>query len=337
MPVPTAPDGPGTNQETSMKVIAYWFSLGLTLSTAAACLPVRAAEAVIKLVVPFGAGTSVDSTARPFSRALAEAAKQPVIVENRAGAEGWIGAKAVMDAPPDGLTLMFTSNSVPAVLPALRKVAAVDPAADFVPVCAISRAPMNVFIRSSLPFKTVGELVAAARAHPGKYTFAYSTGLNRLGAEWFQQLADIKLRGIAYKATGQALVDILAGAVDLIVADTSTALTHYQNGRLRPLVVAQDQRSAAMPEVPAAPETGLAAFSVNVWFAVYLPSRTPEAIAGRLTQLVKTAAASSAVREANQAGGREPMVLCGDDLGRYQKAETAHWRHVIDKAGISIE
>jgi tripartite-type tricarboxylate transporter receptor subunit TctC len=320
-----------------MKATAYWLSLRLALSTVALCPPALAADGVIKLVVPFGAGTSVDSTARSFSRALAEVAKQPVIVENRAGAEGWLGAKAVMDAPPDGLTLMFTSNSVPTVLPALRKVPAFDPAVDFVPVCAISRAPMNVFIRATLPFKTLSEFVAAARDHPGKYTFAYSTGLNRLGSEWFQQLAGIKLRGIAYKATGQALVDILAGAVDLIIADASTALTHYQSGRLRPLVVAEGQRSAAMPEVPAAPEAGLAAFSVSVWFAVYLPSRASAAIASRLTQLVKTAAASPSVRDANQAGGREPMVLCGEELGRYQKAETAYWRHVIDKAGISTE
>jgi tripartite-type tricarboxylate transporter receptor subunit TctC len=232
---------------------------------------------------------------------------------------------------------MFTSNSVPTLLPALKKVPPFDPATDFVPVCTIAKAPMNVFIRSSLPFKSLAEFVAAAKSHPDEHTFAYSTGLNRLGAEWFQQLTGIKLRGIAYKATAQALIDVVGGEVDLIVADASTAYAPYQAGKMRPLVVADTQRSTSVPDAPAATEVGLQGFNVSVWFGVYLPARTPKEIVVKWQQLIKVAAASTGLRDANQLGGRDEMVLCGDNLNRYQQAEITRWKNLVSQARIELE
>jgi tripartite-type tricarboxylate transporter receptor subunit TctC len=290
----------------------------------------------IKLIVPFGAGSSVDSTARPLAIALAEAAKQPVVVDNRAGAEGVIGVRAVLNAPADGLTMLFTSNSVPTLLPALKKVPPFDEK-DLIPVCAVAKAPMNVWIRSSLPHRTLAEFIADAKAHPQKYTYATSTGLTRLTAEWLQQIAGIALRGVPYKATAQALVDIQSGQVDLLMSDVATAKASYQSGRIRPLVAADVSRSLALPEAPSASESGAAGFNVSVWFATYLPRNTPHEVVQRMRGLVKTAASSGHVQDANKAGGREAMVMCGDELAQYQQAELVRWRQLVAKAGIETD
>ena len=322
--------------ETFMQKAILVTSIGAVLLASPLLAFSQPADRPIRLVVPFGAGSSVDSTARPFGQALSDITKQATIVDNRPGAEGLIGAKAVINAVPDGFTAMFTSNSVPTLLPVLKKEAPFDPGKDLQPICSISKAPMNIFVRSSLPFKTVGEFIAAAKANPGKYTFAYSTGLNRLGAELFQQQTGIQLLGVGYKATAQALLGMLAGEVDMIVADVSTAGAHYQTGKMRPLLVADAKRAAALPEAPAAPEAGLDNYSVAVWFGLYLPAGTPKAVTARFEALVKAAARSETVRDANKAGGREEMLLCGDDLRQYQEREIQHWRDVIKKARIEL-
>jgi tripartite-type tricarboxylate transporter receptor subunit TctC len=318
-----------------MKTVSNVLCAAVVLVSGGACAKAPSGGA-IRLIVPFGAGSSVDSTARPFALALSEALGQPVVVDNRAGAEGVIGVRAVLNAPADGLTMLFTSNSVPTLLPVLKKVAPFDPA-DLIPVCAISKAPMNVWMRASLPHKTLPEFIADAKAHPQKYTYATSTGLTRLTAEWLQQIAGIELRGVPYKATSQALVDIQSGQVDLMMADVSTAKAGHQSGRIRPMVAADAKRAGALQEAPSAPEAGVAGFNVSVWFATYLPRNTPAAVVAKMRQTVRQAANSAQVHDGDKAGGREAMVLCGDELARYQDAEIARWRKLVATARIETD
>lgn len=288
----------------------------------------------IKIVVPFGAGTSTDATARQFGDALSNVLKQLVVIDNRPGAEGVIGAQAVSSAAPDGYTVLLTSSSLPVLAPLMMKSIPLDPIKDFAPVCTIGRISNVMNIRSSLPFNTLGEFIAAAKAAPGKYTFAYSSATTRLAGELLQQETGIKLLGVPYKSSAGGLTDVAGDQVDLFFIDHISVDPFYRMGKIKPLAVTGSQRLNALPSVPTMAESGVPSYELYPWFALYLPARTPQQVVAQLREATVKALETPAMQSWRDKSGLEKFTVCGDDLARYQVTEIEHWGRIIKKANI---
>ena len=308
-------------------------SLAFGLNGAFAAFPERA----VTMVVPFGAGTSVDVHARDLGQALAPIFEQTVVIDNRAGAEGVIGAAAVLRAPADGHTLMFTSSSIPVLTPVMKKGLLFDPVKDFTPICTVGRTNNVINITGSNSIKTAAELIAAAKAKPGRLTYAYSTGSTQLAAELFQQAAGVKFTGVSYKSSGAGLTDVAGGTVDLFFIDDVSASPLYQSNKIRPLAVASPERIRSLPDVPSAREIGVPGYNIQPWFGVYVSSKTPPAIVSQLRDKM-THAMKTPLAVANlEKRGLTPMLVCGDAMTKLQHDEIELWRDVMKKAGIEAQ
>jgi tripartite-type tricarboxylate transporter receptor subunit TctC len=315
--------------------IGAWVAMSLLALTLDA--DAQSNEKPLKLVVPFSAGTATDALARELGQALAAVSKQPVVIDNRTGAEGNIGGQAVATAAADGYTALFTSSSLAVLDPLMRKSPLVDPVKDFTAVCAVGRSILAVFVRSSLPYKTLAEFVAAAKANPNKFTYAYSSATVHLASELFQQQAGVKLRGIPYRATMSALVDVAGDQVDMIIIDPFGAGALFQTGKIRPIVVAAPKRMRNLPDVPSSAEVGIPAFDMSPWFSVFLPAKTPPSILSRFREQVAKAVASQAMDSSRKKMDLEEIAVCGDEMTAYQLAEMDRWRDLIKKSGIELQ
>jgi tripartite-type tricarboxylate transporter receptor subunit TctC len=288
----------------------------------------------ITLIVPFGAGTSVDANGRDVALALGALDKVTAIVDNRAGAEGAIGAKVVLNAPADGHTLMVTSSSITVLDPLLKKGMQFDPIKDFVPICTIARTGIMANVTGANPIKSTADLIATAKAQPGKLTFAYSSATTRLAGELFAQAAGVTLTGVPYKASAAGLTDVASGVVDLFFIDHVSVAPLLQGGKVRPLVMAGDKRLSAMPQVPSAVEEGVPGFTIKPWFAVYASAKTPPATVAKLRELLTQALNAPSAKTNMEKRGQEPLLLCGDAMAKFQADEIELWRGVLKKAGI---
>ena len=317
------------------KNLSHLAAIGL-ISVAASAAPAFPTKP-ITVIVPFGPGTSVDANARDFAEALAGLGNATTVVDNRPGAEGTIGAMAVLRAPADGYTLMFTSSSIPVLDPLVKKVQQFDAVQDFTPVCTVARTSNVVNITGSSPIKSAAELIAAAKAAPGKLTYAYSSSTTRLAGELFAQAAGIKLTGVSYKASMTGLTDVAGGQVDLVFIDHVSVAPLLQAGKLRALAVSGDKRVAALPNVPDAKEIGVPGYTMQPWFGVYVSAKTPPAIVAQLRDLMTQALNTSKAKSAMEMRGQEPMMVCGEAMIKLQSDEINLWRSVISKAGITPE
>lgn len=312
--------------------LRLWAIAALFLSSvgAARAFPDRP----ITVIVPFGAATAVDLHARDFAQALGSVISQPVIVDNRAGAEGAIGAMAVLNAKADGHTIMFTSSSIPVLDPVMKKSMQFDAIKDFAPICTVGSTSNVINITGSNQIKTAAELIAAAKAQPGKLTFAYSSASTRLAGELFQQAAGVKFTGVPYKASSNGLADVAGGQVDLFFIDDISASPFYQNGRLRPLAVAGSDRIRALPNTPSATEIGVPAYKIHPWFGVYVSAKTAPDVVHQLRDIMAKAIKSPIAKSNQEKRGLSAMLVCGEAMTRLQMDEIELWRDVIKKAGI---
>lgn len=303
--------------------------------TAAASMSVQAfPDRPVTVIVPFGAGSSVDIHSRDFAQALGRVAKQAVIVENKAGAEGSIGAMATLNAVADGHTLMFTSSSIPVLDPVMKKNMNFDPVKDFTPICTVGRTNSVINITGDNSIKTAAALIAAAKANPGKLSFAYASASTRLSGELFQQAAGIKMLGVPYKASVAALADVAAGQVDLMFIDEVSAAPFYKSGKLRPLAVSTATRSDQLPDVPTGKEIGVPEYNVQPWFGIYVAAKTPPAVVVKLRELISQLVNAPETTAQMKKRGLVPFVSCGGDMAKLQDDELATWREVTRKAGI---
>jgi tripartite-type tricarboxylate transporter receptor subunit TctC len=312
-----------------------WF--GAALCVAATGTALAFPDRPITVIVPFGAGTSVDANSRDFAQALGSTGKASVVVDNRPGAEGTIGAMAVLNAPPDGHTMMFTSSSIPVLDPLLKKSMQFDPVQDFTPLCTVARTSNVINVTGSSPIKSVPELIATAKAAPGKLTFAYSSATTRLAGELFAQAAGIKLTGVPYKASMAGLTDVSSGQVDLFFIDHVSVAALLQAGKLRALAVAGDKRIDSLPNVPSAKEVGVPGYTIQPWFGVYVSSKTPPALVEQLREFVSQAVSSPTAKAVTEKRGQEALALCGSAMVKLQSDEIGLWREVLKKAGIQPE
>ena len=291
----------------------------------------------IKLIVPFSAGTSVDVLAREFGKELGRIVNQPVIIDNRVGAEGAIGAKAVTSAAPDGYTALITSNSTVVLESTLKNSLPYDPVKDLTPVCTMGRVGSVMSVRSSLPYKSVGEFIAAAKAQPDKFTFAYSTSNTRLAAELFQQRTGVKMLGVPYKSTVTGLTDLAGEKVDMFFIDPVSVAPFILGGKVTAFAVGGAQRIKQLPQVPTLHEAGVTGYETVPFIALYLPAKAAPTTVARLRDAAQEAIHSPSMKAFKDKAGYQDFSLCGDDFAKWQSEQITFWRQVIKNANIAPE
>lgn len=314
-----------------MTVLGGWGLGAVDQATAqAADFPSRP----IRFVVPFPPGPAGDLTARYYAKRLQDLAGQPVVVDNRPGGNGFIGAQAALAAPADGYTLFIGSNSPMAANAALFKKLPYDPVKDFTPVHGLMRSPMVVLVSSESPHATLGQLIEAARRDSGKLNYAAGTAAYQLMVEFFAHQAGIKVFHVPYKGGMEAVKAVLGNETAFTIIDLTAPLPLIRAGRLRPLAVATDRRISALPDVPTAIEAGVKDYTVYVWVAAFAPAGTPAPVLSRLSRLFAQIVASPETRDYYTALNAEPMLAGPEELRSYQLREVDLWKRVAASAGI---
>lgn len=310
-----------------------------TLLLPLACLAQAYPDKPIRLVVPFPPGGVADIIARPTAEKLAQALGQPVIVENRGGATGTIGAAYVAHAKPDGYTLLLGTTNEIAMSPTLYKSLPYDPTKAFAPITPVAVFPNVLVVGMKVPVKTLADLIALARTKPGGLSFA-SSGVgstNHLTAEIFRRQAHISIQHIPYKGGGPALVDVVGGQVTAMFATLPSAVALIRSGRLRALLVTGDHRSPALPDVPTGKEAGLPGLVVTTWNGVLAPAGTPPAVVARLHGVLAKAIADSDLEQKFAAIGAETDLLSTQQFTTLIQHDFKRWSQVIKQAGISAQ
>jgi tripartite-type tricarboxylate transporter receptor subunit TctC len=321
-----------------MKKLALWGAAAAALSFAIAAQAADFPSKPVTLVVPFAPGGPTDAMARTLAAAVKIG--QPVIVENRAGAGGNLGAEAVARAAADGHTVLFGTSGPLAINVSLYKKIGYDPVKSFAPVMQIGHLPNVLVVNPGIPAKNVKELIAYGKANPGKLSYASSGNgaSSHLAGVLFNNLAGTDFAHIPYKGTGPALNDLLGGQVAMTFTDVLTALPHIKSGKLRALGVTTKDRSQALPEVPTIAEQGIAGFDVSVFFGLVAPAGTPKDVVDKLNQGFAEALKQPEVRKTLLAQGLEfAPSTSPEQLGSFIQAEVVKWRGVVKSSGAEID
>jgi tripartite-type tricarboxylate transporter receptor subunit TctC len=288
-------------------------------------------------VVPFAAGSATDQLARALGQEVTRITKQPVVVDNKAGASGFIGAEVVKKAAPDGYTIFITTNTTHAANEHLFKKLPYDPVKDFQPVTALGKGGQIMIVNPNVPAKSVVEFIALAKAKPGKVSFGSGSSSSRVAGEMFQQMAGIDLLHVPYKSNPFAINDLLGGQIDMMITDMATGLPQVKGGKVRALGVSTLKRSPLAPDVPTISEAGLNGYDMGFWFAAYVPAGTPAAVVAKLHDTLVEAAKGPAMQQYYATTGTEPYVTSPSELAQFQRAESEKWKRIIEKAGIEPE
>jgi tripartite-type tricarboxylate transporter receptor subunit TctC len=317
------------------------------LAAAAAGLGLPAARAQsgnyparpVKMVVPFPAGGATDLTARLLAGKLTEAWGQQVIVENKPGAGGNIGAEAGARAAPDGYTLTLCAAGFMAVNPSLYAKLPYDPVRDFAPVALLVKAPLLLVVHQGVPARSVRELIDWAKANPGRLTIGNGGQgtAQHLGGELFTSVAGVRAVHLPYKGSAPATTDLLAGVFDAQFDNMVTLLPHVKSGKLRPLAVSSSARVPVLPEVPTIAEAALPGFETGTWYGIVAPAATPAPVLERLNREIARIVALPDVAERLQAMGLVAAVGPRAAFGEFIRAEIAQYNKVIRSAGIKLD
>lgn len=291
----------------------------------------------ITFVVPFAAGSATDQLARALGQSITVDTKQAVVVDNKAGASGMLAAQSVARAAPDGYTVLITTNTTHAANEHLYKKLPYDPVKDFVPVTGLGKGGQVMVVNASSPYKTVADVLAAAKQHPGKLSFGSGSSSSRVAGELFKQMAHVDLLHVPYKSNPLAITDLLGGQIDLMITDTSTGVPQVKAGKLRALGISTAQRSPLLPEVPTIDEAGVKGYDMGYWFAAYVPAGTPAAVVQRLRDLLIAGTGSAAAKSFFDASGSVAFTTTSEGLAAFQATETRKWGQVIKAAGIEPE
>jgi tripartite-type tricarboxylate transporter receptor subunit TctC len=323
-----------------MSVRHLWLAL-LALSVVALSGPVDAQDypnKPIKFVVPYPPGGGTDVVARIVNEPLATALGQPIIIDNRGGAAGNLGTDIVAKAPADGYTILFTLSSH-TINPKLYEKLPFDVERDFVPVSLVALIPQILVVNPSVPIANVKELIAYAKANPGKLNYA-SVGIGspaHVAGELLKQKADIDMVHVPYKGGGPAITDTIGGQVQLAFVSLPAALQHVKSGRLRAIAVTSAKRSASAPDVPTIAEAGVPGYVVDSWYGALAPAKTPPAIVAKLNAAFVKVLENPQVKENLFAQGAEAASSSPAEFDRRIKEELAKWELVIKSAGIKPE
>jgi tripartite-type tricarboxylate transporter receptor subunit TctC len=293
----------------------------------------------VKIIVPFAPGGNVDITARLVAPGLSEALGQPVVVENKPGAGGTIGADLVAKSPADGYTLLMGSNSTFSVAPSLYPKNPYNPLRDYAPVIMIASAPFVLVTHPGLAAKDAHELVALAKASPGKLTMSSAgTGSsNHLVGELFQEISGARFTHIPYKGSGQALTDLMGGQVNLHFDQITSAASHIQGGKLRPLLVTARTRVPMLPDVPTAGEAGYPAFEATNVTGLIAPAGTPREVIDRLNAATQKVIAQAAVREKFAGIGASATGGTPEEFAAYIREDLSKWTRIVKDANVKVD
>ncbi|WP_333907537.1 Bug family tripartite tricarboxylate transporter substrate binding protein [Delftia acidovorans] len=292
----------------------------------------------ITMIVPAAAGGTTDLAARMAAQALAPVIGQSVVVDNKGGGNGSIAASLVKRAEADGYTLLMQYSGYHVISPHLTK-ARIWEQGDFQPVANVLSAPQIIVVRSELPVKTLAELVAYAKANPGKLNYASSGNgsLQHVTGAMLEQQAGIKMVHVPYKGTGPALQDLLGGQVDLTFGTAPPFMPHVQSGKLRVLAVTGAQRLPSLPDAPTTAEAGYAGVNATSWFAVFAPAATPKPVIDKLTADLKKVVENPAFKQKAQEQGATADYMSPQQLGAMVKTEWSNWAQVVKSSKIEAE
>jgi tripartite-type tricarboxylate transporter receptor subunit TctC len=294
-------------------------------------------ERPVRIIVPTPAGGPVDVMARLIAAGLPATLGQNVIVENKPGAGNTLGSRLAAEAAPDGYTLMVSAASGLIISPIIYKTAGYD-AASFAPIALIAETPQLLVVNAQLPFKTVAELVAYAKANPGKLN--YSTGgsgtLPHLAAELFKKTTGINIVHVPYKGGGPALTGVMAGEVQMTFDPVATSMQLIKDGRLRALAIAGPKRVAALPDVPTMAESGYQSFTVGAWTALLAPKGTPAAIIAKLNDGVNKALQSEQMKSTLARLGAKPRGGTPQALADHMANETKRWKPIVESIDLEV-
>ena len=317
------------------RVIIGLIMLGATVHAFAQAYPTRP----IRLVVPFPPSGAVDFYARVVQQPLSEALGQPVVIDNKAGASGMVGAEIVAKSPPDGYTLLLGNIASLAINVGLYAKMPYDPLKDLTPVIRTVDVNYVLVVHPSVPATTVPELVAYARANPGKLSYgsAGSGSLPHLGTELFKAQTGIDLLHVPYKGGGPMVTDLLGGTVQVAIGDQANLMPHVQSGKLRALAVATAKRSSNFPSLPTIAETGHAGFDATAWQGLAGPAGLPPEVVRRLNEAFKMVMAMPAVREKLKGGGLEVVGGTPDQFARFIALEITKWTRIAKDVGAKVD
>ncbi len=288
----------------------------------------------VKFVVPFPPGSGTDTSARYFAKKFTELTGQTVVVDNKPGANGFIAVRNVLSAPADGYTVFVGSNSTLAVNVALFKTLPYDPVTDFAPLSMMMRAPALLVVPAQSNYNSVSELVAAAKAQPGKLDYGSGSAGYQLMAELFNDVAGVQLFHVPFKGASEAMTAVASGTVHMAFADVTGASELVKGGKLRALAVASDRRVPALPQVPTAMEAGLPNFTAYTWVGAMVSAKTPKAETDKLAALLAKIEAMPETREFSEKLGAETMRGGADEMRAFQSAEIQLWKRIVTKAKV---
>ncbi|MGM4926659.1 Bug family tripartite tricarboxylate transporter substrate binding protein [Tardiphaga sp. 804_B3_N1_9] len=293
----------------------------------------------VTFIVPFAAGGGTDAFARPLAAQLDTQLGKRVIIENRAGAGGTVGASAAAKAAPDGYTF-FMGAAHHAIAPSLYPTLDYDIEKDFIPVALIARPPQVIVVNpDKVAAKTLGEFIAYAKANPDKLSYgsAGAGTTHHLAGELFKILTQTKIQHVPYRGAGPAMQDLIAGHVPVVFDGLGSSAAPIRAGQLRALAIAAPKRVAAFPDLPTAAEAGLPNYEVATWYGLFAPKGTPPDVVERMAKELKTALQVPAIKEAWERNGSDVPDVAGADFGKMVSAEVARWRKVVTEANVKLD
>jgi tripartite-type tricarboxylate transporter receptor subunit TctC len=311
----------------------------------AACIAAVSAQAAttekypnrpVRFIVPFTAGSATDVVARTVGQNLSEALGQPIVVDNRAGANGTIGAELAAKSPKDGYTVLISTNTPSAAAPSLMKKINYDPVKDFAPIARVGTIAFVLVTSPSLQAKNMAELIALAKKQPGKLTAGSGSAGSLVPIFMLQQMAGIELTHVPYKSIPPALTDVIGGQINMVYADMVNGAPQVKSGKLRGLGVTSRKRDPLLPDVQAIAET-VKDFELIAWFAMFAPAGTPQPIVDRLSSEAEKILARSDVRERFAVLGIQVDPMKPAELGKFQKSELEKWAQLAKAANIIPE
>lgn len=291
----------------------------------------------IRFVVPFGPGSGTDTSARYFAKKLQDLTGQPVVVENKPGANGFLAVKQVLAAPADGYTVFIGSNSTLAVNAALFRQLPYDPVADFAPLTMMMRSPAMLAVPAGAPYGDLKGLIAHAQAHPGQVNFGAGSAGYQLMGELLNDAARIQTVHVPFKGAGETMTAIAGGTVDYAFAEVTAVQELARGGRLRILAVAADKRVATSPDVPTASEAGLPGFEAYTWVGAMVSGKTPAAETAKLAELFTAISRMDETRAFYERLGATPMTGGPAQMREFQKNEIALWKRIVLQAKVPLQ
>jgi tripartite-type tricarboxylate transporter receptor subunit TctC len=328
-----------SEQELQMNIRAVFQSVLLGLLVAGGSVRAESYPSKpIRIIVPLAAGGPTDTLARSIAQHLTESLGQPVIVDNRAGANTNIGTALAAKSAPDGYTLLMTVNNL-TINPSIYANVPFDPLKDFAPISLFASSPLMLVVNPQVPAKSVQELIALAKSHPGKLRFG-SPGNGsppHLAGEMFNKLAGVSMVHVPYRGITNAVTDLIGGQIEVMFPGSPIALPHTRDGKLRALATTGARRTAAAPELPTVAEAGLTNFEVTLWYGLLAPANTPSEVIQKLhSELARIVAMPSVVRQW-AAVGAEPVSMTPQQFAEYLKGDLTKWQKVVRESGAKID